>query len=116
MPVTMATSERSESLAGFSGPREACTEQVESSTETNCSPPACTSVSVRPNVGRISAVSPQTRCERLILVDTCTVSRARRSASAVTSVSGAACTKLPPNPRNTCALPSRRARMASTVS
>ena len=88
MPVTMATSERRCALAGSSGPREACTEQVESSTETNCSPLAWTSFSVRPRVGRISAVSPQTRCERLILVEICTVSRARRSASAVTSVSG----------------------------
>ena len=49
---------------------------IESSTVTNCSPPAWTSRSVRPRVGRISARAPVTACERLSLVDTCTVSRA----------------------------------------
>ena len=103
-------------LAGSSGPREECTEQVESSTEIHCGPLAWMSFSVRPLVGRISAVSPQTRCERFSLVEMCTVIRALRIASTMTSVSDAACTKLPPRPRKTCALPSRRARIESTVS
>ena len=50
----------------------------ESSTVTNCSPPAWTSFSVRPRVGRISAVSPQVRCDRLSLVEICTVRAALR--------------------------------------
>ena len=41
--------------AGSRRPREACTMPIESSTVTNCSPPAWTSRSVRPRVGRISA-------------------------------------------------------------
>ena len=56
MLVTIATSERSCGLAGVSGPREACTLHIESSTVTNCGPLACSSISVRPSVGRISAV------------------------------------------------------------
>src|SRR5829696_3090196 len=115
IPVTMATSERSNGLAGGSGPRDACTEQVESSTETNWDPLACMSCSVRPSVGKINAVSPQVRWDRLILVEICTVSLALRRAAAVTSVSGAACTKFPPRPMKTRARPSRNARIASTV-
>ena len=64
---------------------------IESSTVTNCSPPAWTSRSVRPRHGRISAVAPvHERGERLSLVETCTVSAQLRSAAAVTSVSGVA--------------------------
>ena len=61
-------------------------------------------------------MSPQTRCERLTLVEMCTVIRARRIASMATSVSETACTKLPPSPRKKWALPSRRALIESTVS
>ncbi len=74
------------------------------------------SISVRPSVGKINAVVPQTRCDLLILVETCTVSCAWRSAAAVTSVSGAACTKFPPSPMKILACPSRSARIAFTVS
>ena len=75
----------------------ACTTPIESSTVTNCSPAACTSLSVRPRHGRISACSPVTRCARLSFVATCTVRRQRGSASAVYSVSGVAQRKLPPS-------------------
>ena len=57
--------------------------------------------------GRAPAGSaPRGRCttwERLSLVETCTVRSALRIASSVTSVSGAAETKLPPIPKNTLA-------------
>ncbi len=89
---------------------------MESSTVTNCSPPACRSRSVRPSVGRIRARAPVTTCERFSFVDTCTVSRARRIAASVTSVSGEAETKLPPIAKNTFASPSRSARIARTTS
>lgn len=94
---------------------------MESSTVTNCSVrfpsgPVCISRSVRPRVGRISARAPVTACERLSLVETWTVSRARRMAASVTSVSGVAATKLPPIAKNTLACPSRSARMARTTS
>ena len=112
----MSTSERSCGLAGSSGPREACTADIESSTVTRWFRPPVRSFSVRPRVGRMSAVRPWTTCERLSLVETCTVSSALRIAFSVTSVSGAAATKLPPSATNTWALPSRRARIASTVS
>ena len=115
-PHTIATSERSSSEAGLSRPREACTILIESSTETTCSPEACTSRSLRASVGRISAWSPVTRCERFSLVDTWTVSRMPRNASAVTSVSGAARRKLPPSAMNTCARPARIAWMLFTTS
>ena len=59
---------------------------------------------------------PVTTCERFSFVETCTVRSVRRSAASVTSVSGAAMTKLPPMPMNTRTLPSRMARIASTVS
>ena len=72
--------------------------------------------SVRPSVGRISAVRPCTTWLRFSLVETCTVSAQLRSAASVTSVSGVAEAKLPPMPMNTLARPSRIARMASTVS
>ncbi len=114
--VMISTSDFRCSLAGSSGPREEWTTQVESSTEIHCGPDAWTSFSVRPLVGRISAVVPQHRCERLILVEMWTVIRARRIASTTTSVSGTACTKLPPRPRKKWALPSRSARIESTVS
>ena len=80
---------------------------MESSTVTNCSPPPWRSRSVRPSVGRISARAPVTQCERLSLVETWTVSRARRIASSVTAVSGEAATKLPPMAKKTLAWPSR---------
>ena len=66
---------------------------------TNCSPPACRSISERPRHGRISAISPVIRCARLSLVETCAVTRQRCRALAVYSVSGVADRKLPPRPR-----------------
>ncbi len=87
---TMSTSELRCGDAGFSGPRDACTADIESSTVTRWSPPPVRSFSVRPSAGRISASAPVTTCERLSLVDTCTVSCALRRAASVTSVSGAA--------------------------
>ena len=64
----------------------------------------------------MSARRPVTTWERFSFVDTCTDSSVRRSAASVTAVSGAAITKLPPMPMNTRTLPSRIARIASTVS
>lgn len=117
----MAVSDSSWGRMGARRPRDACTMPMESSTVTNCSVglpsgPVCTSRSVRPSVGRISARAPVIACERLSLVETWTVSRARRMAASVTSVSGVAATKLPPIAKNTLACPSRRARMARTTS
>lgn len=89
---------------------------MESSTVTNCFCPAWTSLSVRPRVGRIRARVPVTAWERLSLVDTCTVSRARRIAASVTVVSGVAATKLPPMAKKTLASPSRSAWMDRTTS
>ena len=66
--------------------------------------------------GRISAVRPGTRWERLSFVEICTVRSAFRIAFSVTSVSGAAAVKLPPSAMKTFASPSRSARMAFTVS
>ncbi len=102
--------------AGVSRPREECTSLIESSTVTNCSPVAWTSRSLRPSVGRISAVSPQTVCDRLSLVEICTVSRHVRSASSVTALSDIARTKLPATPTKTLTLPSRIARTPWTES
>jgi hypothetical protein len=68
---------------------------IESSTVTNCSPVVCMSRSLRPSVGRISAVSPQTTCERLSLVETCAANRHWRMAYSVSALSGVARTKLP---------------------
>ncbi len=89
---------------------------MESSTVTNWSPPAWASRSVRPRVGRMRARAPVTAWERLSLVDTWTVRRARRIAASVASVSGVAETKLPPMAKKTLASPSRSARMARTTS
>ena len=61
-------------------PDEMCTMLIESSTVTPCGPAACTSISVRPRQGRISASRPWTRWLRLSLVVTCTVSSHWRSA------------------------------------
>ena len=109
---TMSTSDRRCSDAGSSGPCEACTADIESSTVTRCSPAAGAGPA---RCGRAPAGSapsrPCTTCERFSLVETCTVSSALRIASSVTSVSGAAETKLPPIPMNTFALPSRSARI-----
>ena len=116
MPQTMSTSERSSGPAGFSGPREACTADIESSTVTRWSTPPVRSRSLRPRAGRISAAWPQRTCERLSLVETITVRSAFSIASSVTRVSGAAETKLPPIPMKKRASPSRSARIASTVS
>ena len=102
----MSTSERSWSDAGSSGPFEACTADIESSTVTRCSRPPVRSFSLRPSAGRISAVRPWTTCERFSLVETCTVSSALRIACSVTSVSETAETKLPPIAKNTLARPS----------
>lgn len=78
---------------------------MESSTVTKRSP----SRSVRPSVGRMSASRPHTACERFSLVETCTVSLARRIASSVAAVSGVADTKLPPIAMKTFACPERSA-------
>ena len=50
------------------------------------------------------------------MVETCTVSLARRRASSVTAVSGVADTKLPPIATKTFACSERSALIASTVS
>ena len=89
---------------------------MESSTVTRWSRPPVRSRSLRPSTGRMSAVRPQTACDRLSLVETWTVRSAPRIASSTTAVSGAADAKLPPIPTKTRALPSRSARTASTVS
>ena len=78
--------------------------------------PDCTSLSVRPSDGRISAVRPCTRWQRFSFVETCTVSAATAQRGLGDSVSGVAEAKLPPMPMNTDACPSRIARIASTVS
>ena len=83
---------------------------------TTCSPLRWTSRSVRPSVGRISAVRPATTWDRLSLVETCTVIAQLRRAASVTSVSGVARTKLPPMPMKNDARPSRIASIAATVS
>src|SRR6478672_9024752 len=67
-------------------------------------------------VGRISAVSPHTACERLSFVEMWAVSRQFRIARSVNSLSGVARTKLPAKPTNNFARPSRMARMESTAS
>lgn len=97
-------------------PRDRCTIDIESSTETTCLRPPTTSRSVRPRAGRITAVAPCTRWLRLSLVDTCTVKAQVRNAASVTSVSGVAEAKLPPMEKNTDARPERMARIALTVS
>ena len=102
--------------AGGRNPREACTTAIEFSVVTNCAPVACSSISVRPRQGRINACSPVIKCPRLSLVETCTVKRQRRSASAVYSVSGVAERKLPPSAKKTFARPSCIAWIALTVS
>ncbi len=102
--------------AGLSGPFEACTADIESSTVTRCSRPPVLSFSERPSAGRISASRPVTTCERLSFVDTWTVRSARRMAASVTAVSETAETKLPPIAKKTLTLPSRSAWTASTVS
>ena len=89
---------------------------IESSTRDELVVAAVRSRSVRPRHGRISAACPPSTCERLSLVDTCTVSRQRARAAAVASVSGAAATKLPPIAKNTSTSPAAMARIASTVS
>ena len=70
MRQTMSTSDRRCSLAGFSGPRDACTADIESSTVTRWSTPPVRSRSLRPSAGRISEVRPQRTCERLSFVET----------------------------------------------
>ena len=80
----MSTSERRCGLAGSSGPWDACTAHTESSTVIRWVRPPVRSFSVRPSVGRISASLPCTTCERLSLVETCTVRSARRIAFSVT--------------------------------
>ena len=70
--------------AGCSRPREACTMPIESSTVTNC---CAAGLQVALGAAEASAGSapraPVTACERLSLVETCTVSRARRIAASV---------------------------------
>jgi hypothetical protein len=103
----MRTSLRSCGEAGGNVPRDAWTTLIESSTVTNCWPAGCASISVRPSVGRMIAVSPVTAWERLSLVDICTDSRQLRIAATVASVSGVAATKLPPTQMKTLTRPSR---------
>ncbi|MNE32054.1 hypothetical protein D3C80_1256490 [compost metagenome] len=86
-----------------------------SSTVTPCGPSACTSISVRPRHGRISASRPCIRWLRLSLVLICTVSSQFRNAAWVRGVSGVAWAKLPPRPMNTLARPSSIALIASTA-
>ena len=112
----MSTSDRRWGDAGASGPFEAWTADIESSTVTRCSRPPVRSFSLRPSTGRISASRPVTTCDRLSLVETWTVRSACRMASSVTSVSDIAETKLPPMPMKTFASPSRSARTALTLS
>ncbi|MNN30381.1 hypothetical protein D3C81_1440270 [compost metagenome] len=73
------------------------------------------SISVRPRHGNIKASRPVTRCERLSLVEICTVSAQLRMAAWVRGVSGVAWAKLPPRPMNTLARPSSMALIASTA-
>ena len=112
----MSTSDLRWRDAGRSGPFDAWTADIESSTVTRWSRPPVRSFSERPSAGRISASRPVTTWERLSLVETWTVRSARRMAASVTSVSETAETKLPPIAKKTLALPSRSARTASTVS
>ncbi|MNE19616.1 hypothetical protein D3C80_1127040 [compost metagenome] len=56
-----------------------------------------------------------TRCERLSLVEICTVNAQFCSAAWVRAVSGVAWAKLPPRPMNTLARPSSIALMANTA-
>lgn len=112
----IATSLSSRGEAGGSLPREAWTSLMESSTVMNCSPVAWTSRSLRPRVGRMRAVSPQTVWERLSLVEMCAVSVHLRIASSVTALSGVARTKLPATPTKSLARPSCMARMPFTAS
>ncbi len=64
----------------------------------------------------MSAVSPQTVCVRLSLVEMWAVVRQARTASSVTALSGAARTKLPARERKNLTRPSRIARIAFTES
>src|SRR5216110_946938 len=105
-PATMAGSLRRCLLAGSRWPREGLMMPMESSTVTNCSPNSCRSISERPRHGKMSAISPVTRCDRFSLVETCAVNRQLCKARAVYSVSGAAARKLPPKPRKKRILPS----------
>ena len=59
---------------------------------------------------------PVTTCDRLSLVETCTVRSTLRTAASVTRVSGVALTKFPPIPMKKRTAPSCIARIASTVS
>ena len=107
-PTAPQSAARSTDLveAGSSEPRDICTTPIEFSVVTNCGPLACTSISVRPRHGRISACSPVIKCARFSFVETCAVNRQRRNAAAVNSVSGVAERKLPPSAKKTLALPS----------
>ena len=115
----MSTSERQvRATPAASGPREACTTHIESSTVTTCWP-AAGEVASRCGPGSAGSApsSAVTTCERLSLVETCTVRSALRIAASVTSVSGVADDEVAAHARRTpCASPSRSARIASTVS
>ena len=87
-----------------------------SSTVTNCGPLAWISTSDRPRQGRMRAVRPVIRCERLSFVEMCAVSSHAWRAVAVNSVSGDAERKLPPRPRNIRTRPSCIAFIVLTVS
>ncbi len=90
---------------------------IESSTVTNCSPPACTSRSVRPRHGSISASRPWCRWERFSLVGDLhgqlAARHRRRGDVGVGRGRRRSCRRAP---TNTSTLPSRMARIASTVS
>ncbi|MNI62002.1 hypothetical protein D3C73_1172990 [compost metagenome] len=115
MPAMIQGSDRMWGERGRSWPWEICTMLKVSSTVTPCGPPACRSISVRPRQGRISASRPVTRCERLSLVEICTVSAQLRRAAWVRGVSGVAWAKLPPSAMNTLARCCSMAWIASTA-
>ena len=60
---------------------------------------------MRPSVGRMSASAPVTTCERLSLVDTCTVRSVPRMAASAAAVSEIAATRLPPSANQTLISP-----------
>ncbi len=106
MPAMIAGSLRSWSDAGASTPRDRWTTPVVSSTVTNCSPDSWQIASRSgPRHGRISACSPVMRWPRLSLVEICTVSRQRCSASDGVVRVGRGARKLPPSPTKTFTVP-----------
>lgn len=111
----MAGSDSSVSAAGSARPREPCMQPVESSIDTDCSPLAWRSISMRPRQGSRYAVLPCTRWLRFSLVEICTVSGTARQAASIWPWSGTARTRLPPRLINACSLPALIASHISTV-